>query len=610
MRKFLLTAMTLSVAWYVTHSTAKGVTSEVSQSTTVAVGSAPSSQNTSTQPSSTQPATTDVSQNHSDAWWKHAVFYEIYPRSFGDAKNTGMGNIAGITEKLDYLKDLGIDAIWITPCYPSPQVDFGYDISDYCNIGPEYGSLKDFDKLAAEAKKRDIKIIMDLVMNHTSDKHPWFVESASSKNNPKRDWYMWRDGKGDQPPNNWQSVFGHSAWKYDPKTKQYYYHMFYAEQPDLNWHNPEVRKAMYDTARFWLDRGVSGFRLDAIQTLFEDPNLSDNPTIAEKTNQFGDPKMVNKYNHGLPEVHDVLRELRQVLDSYPGNRVLIGETSAESREQLAQMYGRNHDEIQLPMNFFFADVNELSAPRFRTEIAAADANTAHGWPVYLFSNHDQVRHYNRYGDGKHNDDIAKLMAALNLTLRGTPILYYGEEIGMENSDPKRVEDVKDPIGRVGWPKEKGRDGERTPMQWTAEENAGFSVARTWLPVAPNYRTHNVATEQKDPQSILSFYKSLIKLRKSNDALINGQYVPLNNDDPNVLSYLRKTDHGSVLVTLNMSAVEQHPKFDLSAQGLSAKECGTLLSTDASGPASVRLDDIQLPAYGVYIGALKNSDHHP
>jgi alpha-glucosidase len=542
-----------------------------------------------------------------DPWWKHAVFYEIYPRSFADSNGDGMGDLNGITSRLDYLKSLGVDALWLTPIYPSPQVDFGYDISDYRNIAPEYGTLADFDRLVAEAKKRNIRIIMDLVMNHTSDKHPWFEESRSSKTNPKRNWYIWRDGKpAGQPPNNWLSVFGHSAWKFDPKTKQYYYHFFYPEQPDLNWRNPDVKNAMYDVARFWLDRGVAGFRLDAVMALFEDPALRDNPILPGK-NQFGDPNMFNKYNDRLPEVHDVLRGLRKVLDSYPGNRVLIGETSANAPSQLATMYGKNLDEIQLPMNFFFAYVNKLSAPEFRKQIAIWDRNKAGGWPVYLFSNHDQPRHYVRYGDAlpeSSKNEIAKLMATMLLTLRGTPILYYGEEIGMENNDPKRKEDVKDPIGRIGWPKEKGRDGERTPMQWSAAANAGFSEAKPWLPVAPDFKTTNVSVEETEPGSVLSFYKELIALRRKDQAIRFGSYKPLNESDKNVLSYLRQSGAESVLIALNMSPSQQTVAFDSSQLGSGAKQAETLIASPASQAQTVGLDKIVLPPYGVYIGKIK------
>ncbi len=478
-------------------------------------------------------------EKDTDPWWKHAVFYEIYPRSFSDSNGDGIGDLNGITSKLDYLHDLGIDAIWLTPCYPSPQVDFGYDISDYCNIAPEYGTLADLDHLIAEAKKRNIRIVMDFVLNHTSDKHPWFVESKSSRSNPKRDWYIWRDGKSDgNPPNNWTSIFGHAAWKFDANTKQYYYHLFYPEQPDLNWRNPEVRTAMYDVVRFWLKRGVAGFRLDAVGCLFEDTGLHDNPVIAG-TNNFGDPNTEFKYNDHYPEVHDVLRELRKVLDSYPGNPVLIGETSGSDIPGIASWYGKNLDEIQLPMNFTFAYLNKRSASDFRARIAEWDANPAKGWPLYFYSNHDQPRHYARYGDSAHNDAIAKMMAALLLTIRGTPLLYYGEEIGMDNNDPKRIEDVFDPIGKLGWPKEKGRDGERTPMQWTADRFAGFSTVKPWLLPGDKYTTHNVASENADPMSILMFYKKLIALRKS-EPFLTGPYESIDPHNPNVLAFQRGT----------------------------------------------------------------------
>ena len=537
--------------------------------------------------------------SETDPWWKHAVFYEIYPRSFADGKNCGLGNLAGITSKLDYLRNLGVDAIWITPCFPSPQVDFGYDVSDYCSIDPAYGSMADFDKLIAEAKKRNIKILMDLVVNHTSDKHPWFVESASSKDNPKRDWYIWRDGKNGGPPNNWQSLFGHSAWKLDPKTGQYYYHFFYPEQPDINWRNPELRKAMYDAVRFWLDKGVAGFRLDAVGVLFEDPQLQDNPLIpGGKPNSYGDPAMEYKYNDHLPEVHEVFRELRAILDSYSDHPVLIGETSANNVAMLAENYGKNHDEIQLPMNMFFAYVDKLSVPEFRKQITQAESMSAANWPLYFFSNHDQVRHYIRYGNGgKNNDEIAKLMAALLLTLRGSPILYYGEEIGMENNDPKRVEDVKDPIGKLGWPQFKGRDGERTPMQWNGSKNAGFSQVPTWLPVADNYPTHNVEAEEKDPDSILNFYKSLIKLRRENSALKSGDLSLLNIDDANILAFYRKSGDESVIVALNMS-----DKAQVFKPGKAGKLEILLSSSKASKLEGA--DKISLPAYGAVILACR------
>ena len=384
---------------------------------------------------------------------------------------------------------LGVDAIWITPCFPSPQVDFGYDVSDYENIDPMYGTLADFDHLVAEGKKHQVRIILDFVMNHTSDQHSWFLDSKSSRTSPYRDWYIWRDGRAPgQPPNNWNSIFGGSAWTLDPVTNQYYYHFFYAQQPDLNWRNPAVEKVMIDTTRWWYKRGVSGFRLDAVGTLFEDPGLHDNPVL-RGTNKQGDPNEEYKYNTDFPEVHDELQKLRKVADE--SGAVLIGETCPKSVADLDRFYGSGGNELQMPMDFMFTAVNKLSPPEFRRQIA--EVESAHGWPVFVIGNHDRVRSYNRYGDGKHNDAIAKLMGAFYLTLRGTPILYYGEEIGMENNDPTRKEDVKDPIGRTGWPEEKGRDGERTPMQWNTTPNAGFSKKDPWLPVPGSYKTHNVAS---------------------------------------------------------------------------------------------------------------------
>jgi len=529
------------------------------------------------------------------AWWQHAVFYEIYPRSFADSNNDGIGDLSGITSKLDYLKDLGVDAIWIAPCFPSPQVDFGYDVSDYQNIDPMYGTLADFDLLVSEAKKRDIRIVLDLVVNHTSDQHKWFLDSKSSRTSAHRDWYIWRDGKGPgEPPNNWVSTFGGSAWKFDPATNQYYYHYFYAEQPDLNWRNPAVRDAMFDVTRWWYKRGVAGFRLDAVDTLFEDPELRDNPILQPGTNHFGDPIEQNKYNTKLSEVHDVLRGLRKVADE--GNAVLVGETWTADVAELSRYYGQSNDELQLPMDFLFTTVNKLSPAEFRKQIAAVDG--ASGWPTFVISNHDIVRSYDRYGDGVHNDQIAKLMAALYLTLRGTPIMYYGEEIGMKTTPPTRKEDVKDPIGRTGWPEEKGRDGERTPMQWDGSENAGFSKGTPWLPVPETFKTHNVADESKDPNSVLEFYRKVLKLRHTNPALLEGSYTAVNESDANVLSYLRVYKAHGLVVALNMSNEPQKVKLELKSKGFAS--ASRLLAT---GESSAKGDEVSLEPFGVFIGQL-------
>ncbi len=528
-------------------------------------------------------------------WWQHAVFYEIYPRSFADSNGDGIGDLKGIASKLDYLKNLGVDAIWLTPCFPSPQVDFGYDVSDYENIDPMYGTLADFDVLEREARKRKIHIILDFVVNHTSDQHQWFLDSKSSRTSAHRDWYIWRDGKEpNEPPNNWVSTFGGSAWKFDPATNQYYYHFFYAEQPDLNWRNPAVEEAMFDVTRWWYGRGVAGFRLDAVDTLFEDPKLTDNPILRPGKNAFGDPIEDNKYNTKLPEVHDVLRGLRKVADKH--NAVLIGETWTADVAELNKYYGEGNNELQLPMDFLFTMVNKLSPAEFRKQIAAVDA--ASGWPTFVISNHDIVRSYDRYGDGEHNDQIAKLMAALYLTLRGTSIMYYGEEIGMKTTPPMRQEDVKDPIGRTGWPGEKGRDGERTPMQWDGSTNAGFSTGAPWLPVPETYKTHNVADESNDPDSVLEFYKKVLRLRHTNRAVLDGNYTAINENDANVLSYLRLYKRRGVVVALNMSGTSQKIQLDLKSKGFASTK--KLLATGNSGAHG---GEVSLEPYGVFIGEL-------
>ena len=531
-------------------------------------------------------------------WWQHAVFYEIYPRSFADSNNDGIGDIDGIASKLDYLKDLGVDAVWITPCFPSPQVDFGYDVSDYEAIDPMYGTLKDFDHLVAEGKKRNIRVILDLVVNHTSDQHKWFQDSQSSRTSEHRDWFIWRDGKGpDQAPNNWLSTFGLSAWKLDPKTNQYYYHYFYPEQPDLNWRNPAVEKAMLDVTRFWYKRGVAGFRLDAVDTLFEDPKLTDNPLLPGM-DKFGRPNMDEKYNKKLPEVHDVMRKLRSTADEY--GSVLIGETWTANVSELKDYYGEHNDELQLPMDLMMTGFKGLSADEYRKHIGAV--NAAGHWPVYVITNHDIVRSYTRYADGAHNDDIAKMMAALYLTLRGTAIMYYGEELGMENNDPKSKGEVQDPIGRLGWPREKGRDGERTPMQWTDGQNAGVSKANPWLPVPPSSKSHNVASEMKDPNSILSFYRQLLALRHKEPALLEGEFQFLNEKDPSVLTYVRRYKDEAILVVLNMSATAQKVGLDLSPLGFAAPRLGVLLTSFHKPPPGMAAE-LPMEPYSAFIAKI-------
>jgi alpha-glucosidase len=563
------------------------------------------------------PATTATAQTQTSTaqaqptgseWWRHAVIYELYPRSFQDSNGDGVGDIKGITSRLDYLRDLGIDAIWITPMYPSPGIDYGYDISDYTAIDPLYGTMEDFDTLVAEARKRNIRVIMDYVINHTSDQNKWFLESRSSRDNPKRDWYVWHDGKGQtatdkgQPPNNWQSWFGHSAWQWDEKTRQYYYHYFYVQQPDLNWRNPEVHKAMDGVLDFWMKRGVAGFRIDAVSRLYEDPEMRDDPYLPGH-NAYGDRNIQHKYTDDLPQVHDVLKEVRSVVDKYPGDPVLVTEADEPNVEALTKMYG-NGDEVQLPMDFQIADVNELSAPRFRELFNQIENNSAHGQPEYFFSNHDQPRQWDRYGDGVHNDQIAKLMAVLELTTRGTPQMYYGEELGMRTTDPVRVEDVHDPIGKLGWPKEKGRDGERTPMQWDETPQAGFTTAtKPWLPIPPTSATYNVEAESKNPDSIFNTYKRLIALRKTEPALRDGAQTSIGND-PDIFAYLRRSADETVLVLLNMSAKRQ--TFECKQDQNLSSCAGQLqpLYSSTHVPTSVSLSRVVLPPFGALVAKVE------
>ncbi len=552
-----------------------------------------------------------ASRTPADAWWKHAVIYEIYPRSFQDTNRDGIGDIKGIESRLGYLKGLGVDAIWITPMYPSPQVDFGYDIADYEAIDPQYGTMGDFDTLLRSARAQGLRVIMDVVLNHTSDQNAWFRQSRSSRTNPKRDWYIWRDGKKDAsgkvigPPNNWQSWFGHSAWQFDPTTGQFYYHYFYKQQPDLNWRNPEVRRAMYGVLRFWLDKGVSGFRMDAVSRLLEDPNLHDDPYLPG-TNAFGDRNIQHKYTDDLPENHEIFKEIRKLVDSYPNKPVLIAEADEPNIAQLSKMYGEHGDEVQLPMDFQIADANVLSASKFRKLFNEVETNPADGWPEYFFSNHDQVRQWERYSalatDDAQRLQIAKLMAVLALTPRGTYQMYYGEEIGMRTTEPTRKQDVRDPIGITGWPKEKGRDGERTPMQWTAAApNAGFTApgVTPWLPVPPSARTVNVATESGQPASLYLFYKELLRLRHEQPALLHGDYVSLDDSNPDVFSFERKLRPGTaghnLVVAMNMSAAPH--TVDLHTAGAHA----TVLESNWAPPhTEVNLSGIELPAFGAVV----------
>ncbi len=554
-------------------------------------------QTSSVAPTTSAPAT---------PWWRHAVIYEIYPRSFQDTNGDGIGDLKGITQRLGYLQNLGVDAIWLTPIYPSPQVDFGYDISNYEAIDPMYGTMADFDRLIAGARQHHIRVLMDLVMNHTSDQHPWFIESRSSRNNPKRDWYIWRDGKGPgQPPNNWQSLFGHSAWTYDAKTQQWYYHKFYTQQPDLNWHNPDVQTAMFNVARFWLNRGVAGFRLDAITNLFEDPQLRDEKILPGK-NAYGDPNEGLAMTTNLPQVHDVLRALRTVVNTYPGNRVLVGETYLPNIDELEKMYGAHDGQLQLPMDMQVGMINRLDANMFRLRIQQAENDLRGNMPLFVFDNHDIARSWDRYSDGVHDEAIAHIVATILLTTHSAALMYYGQEIGMVTSPPKTRAEVQDPIGKIGWPKQKGRDGERTPMQWTPGFDAGFSTAaHTWLPVAVDYKSVNVQVESAQPDSLYVWYRKLIALRRSNPALRDGSNIMLNTSDSNVLSYLRKNpwQGPSVVVAMNFTAQTRTVKFDLHSYGIRGSRAQTLMQNGGVA-TSVSLQAVNLPPFAVLIGQVE------
>jgi alpha-glucosidase len=558
-------------------------------------------------PAAAAPAAAD-----GEPWWRHAVIYEIYPRSFQDSNGDGTGDLNGIAQRLDYLQQLGVDAIWIAPIYPSPQVDFGYDVSDYQSVDPQYGTLADFDRLLSEARRRNIRVLLDMVLNHSSDQHPWFIDAARSRDSPTHDFYVWNGGKPDaaghpQPPNNWVSLFGGSAWEFVPAVGQFYYHRFYRQQPDLNWRNPRVEQTMFAAMRFWLDRGVAGFRLDAITELFEDAKLRDAPVLGG-TNALGDPNLSDIYTKNLPEVHGVMRRLRAMVDRYPDHRVLIGETYLAKTSDLDAWYGgTRHDELQLPMDTLVGLGDRLDANTFRQHLRESQTELHDSQPLLVFDNHDNVRSWDRFGDGVHDAQIARIVAALLLTARDVALMYQGQELGQRTATPKRVEDVRDPIGVRGWPREKGRDGERTPMQWdTSNAQAGFSTnPHTWLPVSSDYRTVNVASEVADPDSLLNWYRRLIALRRSNRALRSGRMVMLDTGNASVLSYARVSADGeTVIVSLNMSPQPRSVSLGLAQAGVHGTHLTTLLASpgpaqeaDASGPQT-------LPAYASWVAELR------
>ncbi len=478
-------------------------------------------------------------------WWRDGVIYQIYPRSFSDSNGDGIGDLPGIISRLDYLQMLGVDAIWLSPIYPSPDKDFGYDISDYENVDPQYGTLADFDKLVDQAHQREIRVILDGVFNHTSDQHPWFQESRSSKHNPFREWYYWRPPSPDgSPPNNWQSVFGGHGWEYDTSTEEFYFHLFLKEQPDLNWHNPSVPRAILNVMRFWLDRGVDGFRLDVFNAYYKNKHLPDNPP---KFGIRGFDRQHHIHDISQPEMMPFLSDLRNLLDAYP-QRYAVGETFLETSEKTAQYVGVNA--LHGAFNFDFLN-QSWKADQFLRSIQVWEAALGEDrWPNYVMNNHDVPRSTTRYRMAV-DDAQAKLAAMLLLTLRGTPFLYYGEEIGMRDIRLSRKE-IVDPPGKKYWPIYTGRDGCRSPMQWDDGDHAGFSNGKSWLPVHPNYRSRNVKNQQDDPDSLLGFYQRMIQFRKDNPVLQYGKWTPLAKNFRNTLSYFREDDEKTFLITLNFS----------------------------------------------------------
>ncbi len=476
-------------------------------------------------------------------WWRDGCIYQIYPRSFVDSNGDGIGDLNGITARLDYLAGLGVDAIWLSPINPSPDVDFGYDVSDYTAIDPKYGTMQDFDRLVAEAHARGIRVVLDLVLNHTSDQHAWFVQSRSGRDNPYRDWYLWADpAPGGGVPNNWESVFGGKGWEWDAASGQYYFHMFYKEQPDLNWRNPAVRQAMLDVFRFWLERGVDGFRLDVFNVYFKDAALRSNPP---KFGIRGFDRQRHMYDVDQPEMEPLLAEIRALLDHY-AERYAVGETF-ESTPQLAARYCRP-GLLHGTFNFKFLQNRWNPAGFLRSIQEWEGALDSDSWPTWVLNNHDVRRAGTRYSP-RGNDERLKLLAGLLLTLRGTPFLYQGEEIGMRDIPIKRSE-IRDPIGRRYWPIYPGRDGCRSPMQWDSSANAGFTSGAPWLPVHANAAERNVEEQQGDPDSLLNFYRRLLSLRRANPALRRGMFQPVTFTPKKILAYLREDANQTVLVAMN------------------------------------------------------------
>lgn len=497
-------------------------------------------------------------------WWKESVVYQIYPRSFMDSNNDGIGDIKGITSKLDYLKNLGIDVIWLSPVFKSPNDDNGYDISDYEDIMDEFGTMSDFDELLSEAHNRGIKIIMDLVVNHSSDEHKWFVEARKSKDNPYRDYYIWRDGKDGSTPNNWDSIFSGSAWEYDEETNQYFLHLFSKKQPDLNWENENLRQAVYSMMKFWLDKGIDGFRMDVCNLFSKAEGLPD----------IGEEGPEGIYMNG-PKIHDYLHEMnKEVLSKY--DIMTVGETPGVSPKHARDYVGEDRDELNMVFHFELMDLPNASDKFYKKPYKLTDIKNIFmkwydgleniGWNSLFMNNHDQPRMVSRFGnDSKYRIESAKMLATLIHTFKGTPYIYQGEEIGMTNicfDDIKKYRDIetinyynekiknedeKSLIERI---KITSRDNARTPMQWDNNLNGGFSKATPWIDVNPNYKQINVKESLEDSNSIFNYYKELIKLRHNNDTIVYGDVKLIYPENESIFAYTRNLEDEQLMVVLN------------------------------------------------------------
>jgi alpha-glucosidase len=492
-------------------------------------------------------------------WYKGAVIYQVYPRSFQDTNGDGIGDLKGIISRIDYIKSLGVDAIWISPFFKSPMKDFGYDISDYRDIDPLFGDLSDFDELIAQAHQRDIKIIIDQVLSHTSDQHQWFLDSREDKTNDKSDWYVWADSKPDgTQPNNWLSIFGGPAWQWEPRRGQYYLHNFLTEQPDLNFHNPDVRKAVLDNVEFWLKKGVDGFRLDAINFCYHDAQLRDNPAKPPEKRQgrgFSEDNpyafQYHDYNNTQPENISFMQDIRALLNHYPGT-VSLGEISSEDSLATMAQYTADGDKLHMGYSFELL-TNDYSSEYIRTTVRTLEERMTEGWPCWAFSNHDVERVASRWStDNTINPAQCKMLAALLASLRGSVCMYQGEELGLGEAQVA-FEDLQDPYGITFWPNFKGRDGCRTPMPWDADsgEHAGFSPEKPWLPVDAAHKSQSVKEQDAASDSILNAFREFMQWRKTQPVLIEGDIEFIETSEP-LLAFYRRYEGKTMLCVFNLS----------------------------------------------------------